>query len=409
MSPPIPDRYHMYRTLSCFLIIITGFVGLLQAQTEQSLEEVIASTIPNYPFTASNAFRLSAYAELKGRYEQTPFSLTLPFGTLGSLTFYRKSCLLRTEAGRVYTLDPARDGVAQATYLNNALGDIMEHIMLLGDRGVDPAKRAFVDQHLARKHIEPFAKLYLRHVMLHYGRFDETNGRLTLHTDWLPEEAIVMRGESDGGTVKRPKDPLMVNLDADILRGYYLKSGGTVYVEDVDRVVAYASGEEYAYNVAAFKLFAQKIFSRTTQYITTQEKARLVALSDQENFPFESSITPAPSVVDLGKERAPTPAVGVSRGGSSRPVSQRPNVRDLRPRAMLPPGYRPRKRRIVTGPQLYGPETWITMMLTILRKNGVNIGDPEILPYFIDQPYFEAIYKRLTEEERQAVERFQEK
>lgn len=389
----------MCKKFSCFLLGLLLIPYGSWGQAEVSLSTVIHETIGAYPFSSGNAFRLAAYAELKGQYEQYPFSLTLPFGALGSMRFYRQNCLLRTESGQVFTLDPKRDSPVQARYLDAAISHILEQIMLLGQEGVASEKRAFVDRHLARKNIEPFAKLYLRHVLLYYGRFDQRNGRITLHTDWLPVDTYAYRSPGDTVLVRRPTDPLMVNLDGDILRGYYLKSGGTVYVENVTEGEAYVSGEVYAYNVAAFKLFAQKIFAQTTHYITGREKARLVELVDIEwQAPDES-----PDIIDLGSPRQ------VDRGnsrGSASSLPARPNVQQLRPQAILPPGYRRTRKKAWTGPRLYGENSWVYMMLTILRQKGLNIGDPDILPYFIQQPYFNAIYARLTDEERKAVDAY---
>lgn len=404
-----PECGDMNKRILFFLIMCSGWLPEAVSQSEVSLETIIGRTIGQYPFSPANALRLSAYAELKGRYEQSPFSLTLPFGYLGSLRFYGKSCLLRTEDGRVFTLDPHRDNAAQAQYLDAAISGILERIMLLGDQDVDPAKRAFVDQHLARKHIEPFAKLYVRHLLLHYGRYDAYAGRLTLHTDWLPV-AENSRSESDTVMFQKPADPLMIKLDGDILRGYYIRSGGTVYVENIDRKTAYASGEEYAYNVAAFKLFAQKMFSQTTQFITTTEKARLVSLIEEPASKLgatPSSAESVPAVVDLGTPRMES--MGRTRGASrpSTSPAQSANVRDLASQRILPPGYRQQKaNRSKPGPQLYGPGAWIQMMLTILRQKGFSISDPDILPYFIDQPYFTKIYERLTAEERAEVDAY---
>ena len=44
------------------------------------------------------------------------------------------------------------------------------------------------------------------------------------------------------------------------------------------------------------------------------------------------------------------------------------------------------------------------MMLTIMRTHGVNIGDVDIIKYFIDEPYFPRLYEQLTKEEKEKVD-----
>ena len=44
------------------------------------------------------------------------------------------------------------------------------------------------------------------------------------------------------------------------------------------------------------------------------------------------------------------------------------------------------------------------MMLTILRTHGINIGDVDIIKYFIDEPYFARLYDQLTKEEKEKVD-----
>ena len=75
--------------------------------------------------------------------------------------------------------DPGAEG------LNEQLDDMFEKIILLGNAGASQEHVKFVDRSLARKNIEPFEKVYLRHILLKYGKFDLENQEVTFHTDWL--------------------------------------------------------------------------------------------------------------------------------------------------------------------------------------------------------------------------------
>ncbi len=116
-------------------------------------------------------------------------------------------------------------------------------------------KLAFVDRYLAKKNIEPYDKIFLRHILLKYGRLDSKLERIEFRSEWLSQQS---RSFSGTGIRKSPY-PMWIKLDKTILRGCYLSSGGAVYVEDVDREVDYATGEEYNYNIAAFKSFLYRL------------------------------------------------------------------------------------------------------------------------------------------------------
>ena len=57
-------------------------------------------------------------------------------------------------------------------------------------------------------------------------------------------------------------------------------------------------------------------------------------------------------------------------------------------------------------PQLYQEYDWIPMMLGMLRAQRVNIGDPDIIQYFVDEPYFDRIYRLLTPKEKIKVDAY---
>ena len=201
--------------------------------------------------------------------------MTLEFGSIASLAFYERNCLLRTADNRVYHLDQSQNSTAQIYAMNSTLANIFERIILLSNHNSEQKLIQFVDKHLSRKNIEPFQKIFLRHILVRYGQFDEENNRIEFHTEWLPEKEFTYKGPNDERLIRKPIDPLLIKLDVSILRGYYLRSGGTVYVEDVRRDVNYATGEQYDPNVTAFKVFVQKLFVQTTQYIVREENNRI--------------------------------------------------------------------------------------------------------------------------------------
>lgn len=308
------------------------------------LEAFINEQTGSYPFTHDNRFKLAAYAELKGRYMPETEGFVLEFGRLGSLDFYENHCILRS-GGRAYVLERfCLDGL-RAAVINRELSVLFERITLLGNHGAAADHVAFVNAGLACKNLDPFDKLYTRHILLKYGKFDPARQRVVFHTDWLaPQE--MQQDASPATLVRRHANPLLMELDREGLRGYYVKARGEVYVRDVSRKVSFATGEVAGANVSAFKIFVQKLFIQSVQY-----------LSEPENIPD------------------------------------------------APPG--PRQEASVGSPgPLYHAYSWIPMMLTILRNHKVNVGDADVICYFVDQPYYPRLYDQMTREERAAADRY---
>jgi hypothetical protein len=310
-----------------------------------SLEAFINEQTGSYPFTPDNRFKLAAYAELKGHYISETTGFILEFGRMGSLGFYEKHCLLRT-GSRVYVVEKfCLDGI-RAAIVNRALRDLFEQISLLGNHGATAAHVRFVNAGLARKNLDPFDKLYTRHILLKYGKFDDARQRVTFHTDWLSPAGSGKVENHAAAIVRRHANPLLMELDDQGLRGYYVKDKGEVYIRDVARSVAFATGERSQSNVGAFKLFIQKLFIQSVQY-----------LSDPQNSP------------------------------DARPGSPQD-----------PPAGSPGS--------MYHNYSWIPMMLTILRNHKVNVGDADVICYFVDQPYYPRLYEQMTREERAAADRY---
>lgn len=373
------------------------------------LEQLIEDYIGPYEFSAENKFRLAVYTELKGQYIDEYQSLMLEFGTLAKLTFYRNNCLLRTANNRVYHLDQRRVSERSLDIMDQALNEIFDQILLMGNHNADPTLVAFVDEALAKKNIEPFQKMYLRHVLIRYGYYDKKYDRVIFHSDWLPEQTYAYRGPKDISIVDRPVEPLKLKLDGGVIRGYYLNSGGTVYVEDVDRVVSYASGEETsdAYNVHAFKLFAMRLFTQTTQYIVGSEQTRLDRLDENMDMMIRDAMAtsanqpksaPTPLLAQLD---APTYAANGNTRGLSSDQASRPSPRltDLGSNAPIAAF----KRALP-----YSKYDWIPMMLAQLRARGINIGDRDVIQYFVDHPDFQRLYDMLTPNEREKVDRYED-
>lgn len=362
---------HLYPFAGFCLYFLLSFAVFGQAKNQTyALEHLVNSHVNAYDFSADNRFKLAAYAELKGRFDESSGGFILSFGNLGTLSFYSRNCLLKTYGNRVYYLDSGAGEAPQVQAFNEALADVFERIDLLGNCGAPAGKVDFVNKWLARKNMEPFDKIFTRHLFLKYGRFDPTGHRIEFYTGWLPAD--------DPEATPHPalvryagNSPLRLLLDSTNLRGYYIRIGGYVYVEDVKRKIAYASGEEYTYNGSAFKLFIQKMMTRSAQYITDP------ALPD---FP--------PQAGDTSPVLLASSSQGVSRGMAS-PVA---------PTRALPPPPRVKP--------LYDHESWMPMMLGLLRSNNVSIADPDVIIYFIDQPFFPRLYEMLSPEERRLIDRY---
>jgi hypothetical protein len=373
----------MLRKSLCFIWVALSFsLSFAQSSRESSsLEKIINRNIDAYAFTEDNKFRLCAYSELKGRYANSIQTLMLNFGSLGYFSFYQKNCLLRTDNNRVFSLNRNDFNDPGANVMNEQLDKMFEKIILLGNAGASREKILFVDRNLAKKNLEPFEKVYLRHILLKYGRYDSIRQEVTFHTNWLPQKTYQAAHKVSDELVKKHVTPLSVKLDTKIIRGYYLKSGGTVYIENVKRDVYFATGEQYDYNVSAFKLFVQKLFVQSIQYIAKIETSRLekVAENDENSEVIDEVLTydspiKDPSRYVAGKQRKAY-FQHQNKAETANPVQS-----------------------------LYHHYSWIPMMLTIMRTHGINIGDVDVVKYFIDEPYFPRLYELLTREEKDKVD-----
>ncbi|MEM6802545.1 MAG: hypothetical protein AAF696_14145, partial [Bacteroidota bacterium] len=133
-----------------------------------------------------------------------------------------------------------------------------------------------------------------------------------------------------------------------------------------------------------FKVFAQKLFVQTTQYITTAERSRIKELKTQN-----------PPVLYVQYQSRPVPAgyrkrqIGAaflsSKKSTGSPVFSTNSAKE---------GIKP----------LYQAKNWIPMMLGIMRAKKIDISDREVLKYFKSQPYYPDLYKQLTQEEKDAVD-----
>ena len=333
-------------------------------------EELINHHIHAYGLTEDIEFKLAAYTELKGQYTSTHNQLHLDFGGLGSLTFYEQNCILKS-GGKVFHLNRGNFDAGQVEFMNEKIDEMFEVIPLLGNHGAEKKVVDFVDKNLAKKNIEPFDKLFIRHILIRHGRYDEERKIIEFHTNDLPDYKVYNTADGEQ-IIKRYKTPLKIRLDERMLRGYYIQAGGTVYVEDVERPVSFATSEEYTHNVTAFKVFVQKLLVQSVQYISHAETAR---------------ISKKPQTFD------------VKRPGENAEESQS---------AFFAAQGSKGSRKALPGEEqvkgaLYNPDNWMIMMLGMLRSQKINIGDPQILPYFVNQPYFSSIYELLTPEERDMV------
>ncbi|MEO0898053.1 MAG: hypothetical protein AAFY71_16710 [Bacteroidota bacterium] len=378
--------------LLCLIQPVCAQVRLSSTNTSKDfkMEKLINSLLVEYPFSQENMFRLAAYSELKGDYNNENGSMNLDFGSLGSMVIYPNTCILKTFDSRLFFLDKRKNTAAQVEAINLRVDDLLNHIFLLGNHQVDMEKVRFVDEHLSKKNIEPFGKIFLRHILIRYGKYDSNTQRIEFSTDWLPDQNYVFLDPSAKEIVVKPMRPMKVKLDKTILRGYYINSGGTVFVKDVDRKVAYATGEEYLYNVAAFKLFVQKMFTQTTQFIVMKENNRLAEM-----------LPPASEESDDKQEMV----IGETISGKLKNAFAYDSDASSAAQAY---GKMRGNNKLVEGIKInmYDQFDWIPMMLGLLRSQQVNIGEPEIIKYFIDEPYFHRIYKQLTVEEREKVDKY---
>lgn len=345
------------------------------------LETLINERFSDLPLTPDNRHRLAAWSELKGNFSATSNSLTLNFGDIGKLEVYPQNFLLRVGSRRVYHLDRRRMNQRDVAIMNETLRDIFEQISLLANHNADPELVYFVDEQLARKNIEPFSKLYLRHVLIKFGKFDRARRMVQFKTDWLPVTSFEyeMPGEFGTQLVRKPIDPLLIKLDEATVRGYYLRSGGTVYVEDVERNVFYATGQGYSPNVSAFKIFLQQLFTQTTNYVVKEEEARIIAYRQDQ----------------IRIQRQQRPATPRVASASSRSMFARGSSRGQSPQTDQAPVVKP----------LYAQNEWMGKMLGLLRLQDA-VTDRDVAEFLVEQPFFPELYKRLSQEEKDFYDHF---
>ncbi|MEM7657214.1 MAG: hypothetical protein AAF399_13855 [Bacteroidota bacterium] len=350
----------LLRVFLTFLLCCVFVFGQAQSNPN-SLEYVINTFLQTFDLDQPNQFRLGAYMEMKGRTSPDGRGMIMDFESLGKLSLYPENALLKTRDHKVFHLNKSYNSPVQREAFNEALHGIFESITLMGNANSDPRMLNFIDSHLAKKNLEPFDKIYLRHLLLNFGRLNVEEEMVEFQTDWVHDPSQVSTAIKD--------IQLSIRLDRNVLRGYYLANGGTVYVENVDRNVLFATSEEYDYNVTAFKVFLQKLFVQSVQLVVKK----------QSSIPQQGTLVAEAKTV----------------GYDISPSYTYEWTLDMESKAEVQP--------------LYHSFSWIPMMLGILRKEGVNIGDSDIIPYFINEPYFPRIYAQLLPGERKKVDRYQQR
>lgn len=382
--------------LLIFSLIASNLSLFSQSQNPHisTLESLINERLDGYPLREDNKFRLASYCELKGQFEHKSDALIIDFGTYGRITFYENNFILRSTEGGVFHMDRGRNSSSQVLAMNESLQHIFDQIMLLSNHEKDPDLVAFIDEHLSLKNIEPFYKIFVRHILIKYGRYNSDLDVVEFKTEWLPDQFYDYKEPGDRQLVRKTISPLRLKLDKKILRGYYVKAGGTVYIENVKRKVKYASGEEYSPNITAFKVFAQRLFVQTTQYITTAEKRRIhaIKLSPPPLLYASASSRPMPVGYGMARNKAQTMAYSFSGKNNARRRKSENGQNSVYYANVQP---------------LYQAQNWIPMMLGIMRAKKIDISDREVLKYFKSQPYFPDLYKQLTKEEQRAVDQHQ--
>lgn len=358
-------------------LLIMCMVSPVTADSDD-LEALINERFSDIPLTPDNRHRLAAWSELKGDYSESSNTLTLTFGDIAKLEVYQNNFLLRLGNNRVFHLDRRRTHPRDVHTMNESLRAVFEQISLLANHNANPELVYFVDEHLAKKNLEPFAKLYLRHILIKFGRYNPALQMVEFKTDWLPVRSYEYEAPGENGTVmvRKPIDPLVIKLDEATVRGYYLRSGGTVYVEDVERDVFYATGSDYSPNVSAFRIFLQQLFTQTTNYVVKEEEKRIQSYRlrpEEETMPdFYQAASPVAAVEN-------TRSLGQSRGQAPAPAST----------AIKP---------------LYTRQDWMGKMLGLLRLQNAVI-DPDVAEFLMNQPFFDQLYQQFTREEKAYYDR----
>ena len=335
------------------LFVCTVFLPFLfshaQSTKDLFLEQMINNRIQAYPFSPSNLFRLAVYTELKGKYNDVGEELRLSFGSYATISFYPTHCLLK-KGSSAFHLTQGASKSSMSAAMDKVLDEIFEQIMLMSNGNKLPQQIAFVDKWLCQKNIEPFHKIFSRYLLLTFGKFDSKTMQYTFHSKDIPESYTHL-GISGGKKTKRKNYALKLVLDTVALRGYYLQTGGSVFVNDVKRDVMYATGEDFHYNnVTAYKLFIQQLFTSSIHHIAD----------------FSSSKNHMSEVSFLNK------ASNSQASSSKGPYELGKNIVDL------------------------------------LKAEDISITDPTILEHLLYRPFFPEIYKNLDKKEQQFVDQYRQ-
>ena len=330
--------------LIAFFLFALSFCSAQQQLIRNSVIQIINQHLSDYPLSFDNQLRLAIYTDLKGKYDAPNRRIVLDFGDYGDISLYENNCLIRTPNA---TLNLNKNDLHAASKANKLVGGILEKLMLFSNHQANPAHVAFVDQLLARKNIEAFHKIFTRHVLLKYGKYHAGDRVLIFHTDYISPSA-----DFNQSLIKKHKTPLKIILNQEGLKGYYLRTGGEVYLEDSRKKLWYATSEGTNYNnVTAYKLFIQSLITQTIPYISKEESNR------------QKKIKQMREVVKLTDDRK-------------------------------------------AHPSRYQGDEWIVMMLGALRANDISPSDPYILRHLSRQDYFQKVYKHMTVAEKKAADRY---
>ncbi len=337
------------------LVLLLALLCNFSFTRAANVEAFINDHVQQYQLHPDNLFRLSAYTELKGQF-QDDGEVKLDFGNRASLSFYPQNLLLRVRGKGVYHLNRGEEmGKVYDESINEVLDEIFEGILLLSNGDASEAHIAFVDEQLTQKNLDPFHKLFLRYLMLHHGRFDSVNRYVEFYSGWLPSDDEYAAAAASGH--------LGMQMSSEELRGYYFKTGSRVYLKNVERPVSYATGEVAGANVTAFKLFLQDLMGHSVHYLLDMQ-GRVAA----QKISYETFGTP-----------------------TTEQVSNAQN-------STFPQGKE--------TPVLYHEYHWIPMMLGLLHANGTSFSDPEVICYFVDAPYYDLIYSQLSAEEKAQADQY---
>lgn len=327
------------------------------------VERLINEIVYAYNIDEKNLTRLAAYTELKGVYTRETGHLQVHFGSYGTLQFFKASCLLKTYDG-YYTLSPEEQDTSKLFSFNRALFNLLESIPLLSNQYASPNHVAFVDRCLSRKSLAAFDKLYVRHILIKYGKFDQ--GQVSFQDNWLPEHIFVEVDQDTRALKRKGSRRLKLTLTEKELRGYYLDIGAEVYARDANRKVIYASGEILPKNIGPLNLFVQHLYIQTAQFITKDK----------------------PEIGRMEKRDTPILAVAPKTNFS---VTDHPG---LQHRSL---------KEIKLNNHPYQMHSWIPTMLGLLRYHDIEFHDPDVANILISHPSFDVMLDFMTTEEQEMM------